>query len=162
MAFKVQISKERFKFSATHFTIFSEEQAESLHGHNYQVIADLTYKSLDENTGLTSEFSIIKKSLEKICERLDEKILLPIQSPFIEIGETQTNIEVKFSSRFYSFPKEECCLLEIVNTSSECLAQWLYENIKEDFEKLGAKSFSITIQESQGQKVTYEKSSLFS
>ena len=49
MPFQVSLSKERFKFSSTHFTIFNDSEAECLHGHNYLVSVDLGFKSLAED-----------------------------------------------------------------------------------------------------------------
>lgn len=160
MAYQVSLSKDRFKFSATHFTIFGETEAENLHGHNYQVSLNIVFKDLKENIGMTAEFSEIKKILKETCDQLDEKVLLPNLSPFVEMGETETNLEVKYHDRFYSFPKKECEVLEIVNTSSECLAQWVYEAIRPKLTELGARSFSVTLQETQGQRVTFEEESL--
>lgn len=162
MAYTVRISKDRFKFSATHFTIFSEMKAEKLHGHNYQVSVDILFKHLDPQTGISAEFSELKQILKKLCDQLDEKVLLPANSPFVILGETETNVEVKYNERFYSFPKEDCEILEIVNTSSECLAEWVYNNLKEALDQAGAKSFSVSLQESQGQSVSFEKNTLFS
>ena len=37
-----------------------------------------------------------KNKIDSICEELDERVLLAQNSPFLDIGETDTNIEVKF------------------------------------------------------------------
>lgn len=157
MSFRIELAKERFKFAASHFTIFSESEAEGLHGHNYALSVVLEYKEIDPDTGLSSRFSDLKSEIDNLCEALDEKILIPTESPFIELGETSTNIELKFSGRFYSFPKLDCKLLNIANTSSECLAQWVYDELKDTFKSKGAQALEITIQESQGQRVTFKK-----
>ena len=103
MAYTVRINKDRFKFSATHFTIFSETQAEALHGHNYQVCVDILFKSLDPETGISAEFSELKEILQTLCDQLDEKILLPANSPFVKIGEAQDN-KMNASSSMWSIP----------------------------------------------------------
>lgn len=155
MIYSIRLNKDRFKFSATHFTVFSKDRGETLHGHNYQVILNVHFQGVHESTGLAVEFSKLKDLLKNPCDELDEKVLLPTKSPFMDICKNQNNIEVRFKDRFYSFPKKDCRLLDIVNTSSECLARWLYENLKASFEKLGAKSFSITLLETRGQSVTF-------
>lgn len=155
MPFQVNLSKERFKFSSTHFTIFGDQEAEGLHGHNYRVSVDLDFTHLGESTGLTAEFSHIKRKIDKICESLDEKVLLPSDSPFLSLGETDSNIEVKFSGKFYSFPKDDCEVLEVVNISSECLAKYFHEKLEEELQTIGLESFSVTIEETDGQSVTY-------
>lgn len=155
MAYQVTLAKERFKFSATHFTIFSDHEAESLHGHNYHVSVDLDFSQLGEDTGLTAEFSKVKYKIDKVCESLDEKVLLPDQSPYLIIDETDTNYEVRFSGKFYSFPKEDCAVLDVVNISSECLSRYVYDELAKDIQTIGLQSFSVTIEESDGQSVTY-------
>ena len=155
MAFQVSLSKERFKFSSTHFTIFNDKEAECLHGHNYLVSVDLDFKSLAEETGLSAEFSHLKSKIDDLCEELDERVLLPTESPFLSMAETETNIEVKFNKKFYSFPKEDCVMLEIVNVSSECLAKWIHTRLSKDYKAIGLEGLSVTIEETNGQAVTY-------
>ncbi len=155
MPFQVSLSKERFKFSSTHFTIFNDQEAECLHGHNYLVSVDLDFRSLAEDTGLSAEFGHLKSKIDDVCERLDEQVLLPAESPFLDIGETDTNYEVKFNDKFYSFPKEDCFLMDIVNVSSECLAKWVYHQLSRDFQAIGLEGLSVTIEETNGQAVTF-------
>ena len=155
MPFQVSLSKERFKFSSTHFTIFNDSEAECLHGHNYQVSVDLDFRSLAEDTGLSAEFSHLKSKIDDICEELDERVLLPGDSPFLDIGETATNVEVKFGHKFYSFPSEDCLILDIVNVSSECLSKWVHGRLSKDLHAIGLEGFSVTIEETNGQAVTY-------
>lgn len=155
MPFQVNLSKERFKFSSTHFTIFSDSEAECLHGHNYMVSVDLDFKSLAEDTGLSAEFSHLKDKIDDICEDLDERVLLPGESPFLAMAETDSNIEVRFGNKFYSFPSEDCVVLDIVNVSSECLAKWFHGRLAQDLHAIGLEGLSVTIEETNGQSVTY-------
>ncbi len=155
MTYSICLSKDRFKFSATHFTVFSEDRAENLHGHNYQVTLNIDFEDINRDTGLAVEFSKLKILLKNLCDTLDEKVLLSTGSPFMDIGESQGNIEVRFKDRFYSFPKEDCKLLDIVNTSSECLTHWLHKNLRDSLEDFDAKGFSVTLEETQGQSVTF-------
>ena len=155
MAYSICLNKDRFKFSATHFTVFSKDRGEALHGHNYQVTLNIDFQDVHPETGLAIEFSKLKDILKNFCDILDEKVLLPGKSSFINIRENQNNIEIQFKDRFYSFPKEDCKILDITNTSSECLAFWLHKNLKTSLENFGAKKFSVTLQETQGQSVTF-------
>lgn len=155
MSYIVELKKERFKFSATHFTIFSEDRAEKLHGHNYHVSINIKFKDIDEDTGLTVEFSELKNEIQKLCDLLDEKILIPAESPFLSVGEVEENIEVRYNSKLYSFPKEDCEILNTTNTSSECLAKWFYDELLSSFHKFSIKNFMVTIEETSGQSVTY-------
>lgn len=155
MAFQVSLSKERFKFSSTHFTIFNAHEAECLHGHNYRVSVDLDFRSLAEDTGLSAEFGHLKDKVDRICEHLDERVLLPGKSPFLSIDEKAENLEVQFSKKFYSLPKQDCVILDIVNVSSECLAKYIYMRLKKEYLSIGLDNFSVTVEETSGQAVTY-------
>ena len=155
MSFIVELKKQRFKFSSTHFTIFSEDRAERLHGHNYQVAVNIKFKVINPDTGISVEFSELKAMIQKLCDFLDEKILIPSTSPYLSIGEAGENIEIKFGEKFYSFPKEDCEILSIPNSSSECLAQWFYTELKDSMKELSVKGYMITIEETSGQSVTY-------
>ena len=207
MPYSICLSKDHFKFSASHFTLFSKNRAESLHGHNYRVSLTANFKELHQTTGLAIEFSELKKIIKNLCDELDEKILLPGWSPYLRINrqsvtfhqiselkdkkpdfknkspdpipqtqepetknsttkenksqkkiiedQNQNNIEVWFNNRFYSFPEEECKLLDIVNTSSECLAHWLHKKLKTPLKEIGVQDYSISLSESQGQSVSF-------
>lgn len=155
MPFQVNLSKERFKFSSTHFTIFNDSEAECLHGHNYMVSVDLDFKTLAEDTGLSAEFGHLKSKIDDICAELDERVLLPASSPFLAIAEQGENYEVRFANKFYSFPMEDCVLLDVVNVSSECLAKWFYGRLSDKFIAIGLEDLSVTIEETNGQAVTY-------
>ena len=155
MPFQVNLSKERFKFSSTHFTIFNDSEAEALHGHNYMVSVDLDFRSLAEDTGLSAEFGHLKSKIDTICEELDERVLLPTESPFLQIASLEENYEVRFANKLYSFPQEDCVLLEIVNVSSECLAKWFYHRLAAELVTIGLEGFSVTIEETNGQSVTF-------
>lgn len=155
MSYTIHLNKQDFKFSSTHFTIFSQDRAEALHGHNYYVHFAIQFQHLDKETGLTAEFSELKKLIRAACDSLDEKVLLPAQSPFVEINLTESNIEVQYNKKFYSFPIEDCEILDIVNTSAECLAKWLYTRLAGRLKDLGCSFIEVTLQETQGQSVTY-------
>ena len=45
----LRLAKEDFKFSAAHFTLFGPDEAELLHGHNYQVEVEMVGYALDED-----------------------------------------------------------------------------------------------------------------
>ena len=157
MPFQVSLSKERFKFASSHFTIFSETEAEPLHGHNYNLSVDLDFSGINEKNGLCAEFGFLKNIIQEVCDELDEKVLLPIRSPYLRVEDTDPNYDVFFAAKRYSFPKEDCALIEVVNISSECLSQWLHQKLSKKLNVIGLESFSVTIEETAGQGVTYFK-----
>lgn len=157
MSYEVNLSKDQFKFSASHFTIFSKTQGEQLHGHNYYVSLAVEFPELSETTGISVEFSTLKELLKKTCDLLDEKVLLPEDSPYLKIVTNKANIEVSFNKKFYSFPKEDCVRLNIVNTTSEGLAQWLAVQMEKKLKAMGAISLCLNLEETRGQSVRFRK-----
>ncbi len=155
MSYTIHLSKETFKFSATHFTLFSETRAENLHGHNYYVSLALGFKEIDSDTGLAAEFSDLKKMIKEVCDQLDEKVLIPTLSPYLQVGKTDENYELRLNNKFYSFPIEDCEVLNIVNTSSECLAKWISEFLEKGLKAQGVEKFRVTVKETNGQSVSY-------
>ena len=89
MSYTLFFEKPRFKFSSSHFTIFDGETAETLHGHNYHVKLKLSFADVDPKTELALDFNVVKKELTKICDELDEKVLIPEDSPYLTIHKNQ-------------------------------------------------------------------------
>ena len=82
---QIEISKEYLNFSVGHFTIFSKSHRENLHGHNYRLAA--TIDAPVEREGLTFDYNLIKKTIKALCDEIDEQVLLPSDSPYLDIEE---------------------------------------------------------------------------
>ena len=91
----IELSKEYLKFSAGHFTIFSETERERLHGHNFAVSASIV-APVGEN-GLCFSYGEFKSKLQKLCEKLDEYLLLPGLSPYLKIEKQEQEYLVVFN-----------------------------------------------------------------
>lgn len=157
MSYKIQLNKERFKFSASHFTIFSASEAESLHGHNYHVSCEIVVDEVNKDLAMSFPFSGVKEKIDLLCKDLDEKILLPETSPFLKLEIKDKNIEVRHSGKFYSFPLVDCKSLPVSNITSEALAKYLCEKLI-SFISFPYQSIEIAVQESIGQTVSFIKS----
>ena len=70
----LHIDKQAHKFSAAHFTIFSETERERLHGHNYGVSARIVAEM--GSNGFSADYNVYKRCLQKICDAHDEYMLL--------------------------------------------------------------------------------------
>src|SRR3954471_3602521 len=71
----ILIEKEYLKFSCAHFLIFPDGSKERLHGHNYQVVAEID--GLLSEFGLVIDFKQVKPIIREICDALDEHWILP-------------------------------------------------------------------------------------
>jgi 6-pyruvoyltetrahydropterin/6-carboxytetrahydropterin synthase len=124
MEASLHIGKENLKFSSAHFTIFSATEAERLHGHNYHVQVDLWGNIGDE--GLIIDAGEVKRIVKRLCEELDERTLIPLESPHLQIADAPENhLEIRYHDRRYVLPRTDCCTLPLPNITIETLAKHL-------------------------------------
>jgi len=125
----IEISKEYLHFAAAHFTLFSATERENLHGHNFQVTLDADAPMQDD--GLTFDYNILKKAVKQLCDDLDEQVLMPARSPYLEIDEQDDYTYVVFNGERIPFLQRDLTLLPIRNITVEELAQYLLAKLLE-------------------------------
>ena len=123
----LHINKQAHKFSAAHFTIFSATDRERLHGHNYGVSARIV-AVMGEN-GFSADYNVYKRCLQKLCDAHDEYMLLPAQSPWLEVVTQEDEYYATFNDKTLRFPCDETLLLPIVNVTVEALAHYFLERV---------------------------------
>lgn len=159
MTYRIQLAKEDFKFSGSHFTIFGPGRAERLHGHNYQVRCELALKSLDVSLGMAFDFNDVKPLLREITRSLDEYVLLPENSPYLSVTPFEDRVRVQFANKRYELPAEDVRLLPMTNVTSEELARWiaveLSSRLMSERPEAAGKiaNLSIAVEETRGQSV---------
>ncbi len=126
--FTLVLAKPDFKFSASHFTIFGAEEAELFHGHNYRVEVELGGRSLDGEEML-ADVARVKRAIRAACARLDERTLIPAESPHLRIAEERDGVEVVYGDRVYRLPAADVVLLPLKNISIEALARMLWQEL---------------------------------
>ena len=122
-AYHVRIDKENLVFSAAHFITYDGDVCERLHGHNYRVAAEI-HGPLDENHYVV-DFIALRDSLKSLVDELDHHVLLPTEHPQIHVEANSTSVDVRFRERQWIFPRGDCILLPIPNTTTELLARYL-------------------------------------
>jgi len=147
-AFTVDVTKDHLVFSAGHFITIGDF-CERIHGHNFRVAAQVE-GTLDENA-YVFDFIALRDTLQKYCDALDHRMLLPTQHPSIQLAIQEEEVEVRYENRRWIFPKEECALLPIVQTTAEMLAQWLGEQILKSLEVGNLTSLTVKVEENFGQ-----------
>jgi len=125
--FWVRLSKDNMVFSAAHFITFAGNVCERLHGHNYHVAAFI-YGPLDENHYVV-DFIALRDALQTIVGELDHHMLLPTQHPTIQVAAGELEILVRFADRRWVFPRGDCVLLPIPNTTAELLAKFVGQRL---------------------------------
>lgn len=126
----IELSKEYLKFSAGHFTIFSETERERLHGHNFAVSASIV-APVGEN-GLCFSYGEFKSKLQKLCEKLDEYLLLPGLSPYLKIEKQEQEYLVIFNGEEMRFLTSDTLVLPIRNSTVEEFANYLLGQLMKD------------------------------
>jgi 6-pyruvoyltetrahydropterin/6-carboxytetrahydropterin synthase len=121
--YHVRVTKDDIVFSAAHFITFGGNICERLHGHNYRLAAEV-FGPLDENHYVV-DFIALRDALRAIAAQLDHHMLLPTQHPLIRVTASEQSVEVVFEDRRWMFPRGDCILLPIANTTSELLARYI-------------------------------------
>ena len=124
-SFRVQVSKDYLVFASAHFITFRGHQCETLHGHNYRVGVAVE-GSVDAETLFVLDFSVLKQITRRLVDEIDHKVLLPKLNPKLSYREDGTRLAVDyFGEPTYVFPRTDCALLPIPNSTAEMLAQYL-------------------------------------
>ena len=147
----IEISKEYLHFAAAHFTLFSATERENLHGHNFQVTLDADAPMQDD--GLTFDYNILKKAVKQLCDDLDEQVLMPTRSPYLEIDEQDDYTYIVFNGERIPFLQRDLTLLPIRNITVEELAQYLLAKLleREDIKALDIDNMLLRCASGEGQ-----------
>jgi 6-pyruvoyltetrahydropterin/6-carboxytetrahydropterin synthase len=156
--YRIVLEKDRFKFSVAHFTIFSRRKAERLHGHNYYVRASFGFQELSSDTGMGPDMGGLKRAIDRLCEKLDERVLIPQSSPYLTIEKSRLSVRVQMGAKSYEFPKEDVLLLPITNISCEALAEYFWASLKSSLRGLkGLGELTVEIRETTGQSASFSR-----
>ena len=121
--YRIHVTKDQLVFSAAHFITFNGNICERLHGHNWRVAVEVE-GPLDEN-GYVFDFIALRDATQVIVAELDHRMLLPTSHPLIQVTTDDREVTARFHDRRWVFPKEECVLLPIPNTTAELIARWM-------------------------------------
>ena len=121
--YRVRVTKDHLVFSAAHFITFNGNVCERIHGHNWRVAVELSGK-LDENQ-YVFDFIALRDAAQRLVNQLDHHILLPTQHPTIRVVADDQEVTATFEQKRWVFPREDCVLLPITNTTAELIAHWM-------------------------------------
>ncbi len=156
--YRVKVSKDYLVFPAAHFITY-RGQCEPLHGHNYRASV-VVEGDLDENDYVL-DFGELKRIMREVIADLDHRMLLPLDNPRLTITQDADSISVQYEDRRYVFPRVDVALLPIPNTTSEVIARFLTQRLREELEKCGAEGvtgITMEVEESFGQSASYRES----
>ena len=156
--FKVSVSKDYLVFSSAHFITFRGHQCETLHGHNYRLGVTVE-GAVDDETLFVVDFSVLKKLVRKLVDEIDHKVLLPLNNPKLSFSENGDHLAVAyFGKPAYVFPKVDCAMMPIQNTTAEAIAEYFAGRVRKDLEAMGMRNLSaleLEVEESFGQSATF-------
>ena len=157
-SFRVAVSKDYLVFASAHFITFRGHQCESLHGHNYRV-GVMVEGAVDDECLFVLDFSILKKIVRRIVDEIDHKVLLPTNNPKLAYRHEGEMVHVDyFGKPTYVFPKGDCALLPIQNSTAEMLAEYIAVHVRNELVKDGYTHLTLLeleVEENFGQSATY-------
>jgi 6-pyruvoyltetrahydropterin/6-carboxytetrahydropterin synthase len=155
--FKVRVTKDHLVFCSGHFISYEGDKCERLHGHNYRTAVEVEGE-LDDNH-YVFDFIALKHVTQAITDELDHRMMLPTKNRFIQVTEGTNNFRVRYRDREWVFPREDCVLLPIENTTAELLARYIAGRLIEDLKRkhhFEPRVLRVEVEENIGQSATYE------
>ena len=156
--FRVSVTKDNLVFSSAHFITFAGHRCEGLHGHNYRARVTL-HGELAEENWFVFDFVTLKRIMKGLCDEIDHKVLLPLENPKIQVGEEGESVTVAYEGvPRYVFPRRDCALLPVPNTTAEMLAELLTSRLRTELDAMGARgvtAIEMEVEENFGQEAVY-------
>ena len=158
--FRVSVTKDYLVFASAHFITFAGHRCEGLHGHNYR--ASVTIEgALNEESWFVFDFVELKRIMKRLCDEIDHYVLLPLESDRVKVEKDGDTVRVAVDGKpRYVFPRGDCALLPIPNTTVEMIARLLTTRLKGELEKAGADrltAIEMEVEENFGQSAFYRE-----
>ena len=153
----VTVERQRLRFAAGHFATFADE-LEPIHGHNYDVFVEVVGPLTDESWVI--DFSLLKRLTREVCESLDHKFLLQMESRTLTITDDDTHYVIQYRDEHpYRLPKHDVAALPIDNSTAERLSQYIAGRITESLQASGPPGLArlrVGVEEMPGQAAWFE------
>jgi 6-pyruvoyltetrahydropterin/6-carboxytetrahydropterin synthase len=155
--FRVSVTKDYLVFASAHFITFAGHRCEGLHGHNYRVAVTIE-GALNKEAWFVFDFVELKRIMKKLCDDIDHLVLLPLESDRVGVREDGDTVYVSVDGApRYVFPRRDCALLPIPNTTVEMLAQLLTDRLEAQLRSTGIQGLTaieMEVEENFGQTAT--------
>lgn len=152
--YRIRVAKDYTVFCSGHFITYDGDQCEPLHGHNYR--AAVTVEGTLDVNAYVINFVSLKRILRGICDGLDHRMLLPTGNPLIHVESDAVAFTVRVGAKVYVFPVEDVVQLPVPNTTSECLAAWIVDQLlnelrARDVPLATLRAIEVEVEETTGQ-----------
>ena len=152
-SYSVKITNDELVFSAAHFITF-EGVCEPLHGHNYRVGVEVR-GPLDDNHYVI-DFVKLLATAKTLVGELDHRTLVPTEHPGIHVDADDVQVELRWNDRRWSFPRRDCVLLSMANTTVERLAQHIGRRLADELaDGASLDEIRVEVQECFGQSAVW-------
>ena len=155
--YKVRVTKDHLVFCSGHFISYEGDKCERLHGHNYRTAVEVE-GDLDVNA-YVFDFIALKQRTKAITDELDHRMMLATRNPHIAVEESADAVSVRYRDRRWLFPREDCVLLPIENTTAELLARYIAQRLADDLLRhhgYRPEVLRVEVEENIGQSATCE------
>lgn len=155
--FSVRVTKDHLVFCSGHFITYDGRDCERLHGHNYRVAVEL--ESVLDPNHYVFDFIALKDRTREIIDRLDHRMLVATRNPLLAVESDDRRVRIAFRDKEWIFPREDCVLLEMENTTAELLARWIGQQLRlalHEKHRFVPDVMRVTVDESFGQSATCE------
>lgn len=154
--FTLRVAKEALKFSAAHFIAYRGFR-EHLHGHNYAV--SVTVEGALGPDGYVIDFGLVKRVAKSVCDELDERMLVPMQSEALRIVDRGDVVEITCEQgECFVLPRTDVVLLPIAHSSAEELARYLCTRVSASLQQqtsAGLTFVEVGVAEAPGQTALF-------
>lgn len=155
--YKVRVTKDYLVFCSGHFISYEGDRCERLHGHNYRAAVEVE-GDLDDNH-YVFDFIALKNRTKAIVDELDHRMMLATENRFIRVEANAKSVHVHYRDREWLFPRDDCVLLPVENTTAELLARYVGQRLLADLLQHHAYRpavLRVEVEENVGQSATYE------
>jgi 6-pyruvoyltetrahydropterin/6-carboxytetrahydropterin synthase len=156
--YKVRVTKDHLVFCCGHFISYEGDKCERLHGHNYRAAVEVEGQ-LDGINGYLFDFIALKARTRAITDELDHHMLLATENPLIAVETTAERVRVRYRDREWVFPRGDCVLLPVENTTAELIARHIARRLLDDLKRQHGfvpEVLRLEVEENVGQSATYE------
>ena len=107
-----------------------------------------------DNNYFVVDFMKLTTKLKEIIEPMDHYVLIPTEAEDIKLNKSQDSVEVTTPTKRYVFPLEDVCFLPLPATTSELLARYIHDKLKELYK---GKKIVVKVGESKSSMASYEE-----
>jgi len=154
-SYRIRVTREAFKFSCAHMTVFPDGRKERLHGHNYFVGLEL--ELADTSFENVIDFGPLKQQVIELVGAWKERTIVATENPMTRILRDEPDGELEFTvcGKRYVLPREDALLLPIDNATVERLAEHicdlLIERLAPQWPPGVVRAIEVSVRESPGQ-----------